>query len=114
MKHVIDANNKKVGRVASQAAHFLMGKDSKDYKRNVVAQTSVEIINASKALITDKKMQELAYTIYSGYPGGLRSESLKQVADKRGYAEIFRRAVYGMLPTNTLRSRMIKNLTITE
>jgi len=110
----IDATNQKLGRVASKAAKILSGKESPAYERNAVKGDSVTIINASKADISIKKLQEKIYERYSGYPGGLVYQTLADLVSKRGYAEAFRLAIYGMLPRNRLRSIVMKKLTITE
>lgn len=110
----IDATNKKLGRVASTAAKILMGKQKTVYAQNVVHGDAVTIINASKADINEKKLNEKRYERYSGYPGGLKTPSMSNVIKHRGYAEVFRLAVYGMLPNNRLRAIMMKKLTITE
>ncbi len=114
MKYTLDAENKKIGRIATQAAVFLMGKNLPDFKRNSIPQVVVEIKNTSKASISEKKMLEKKYSYYSGYPGGLRQPTAEQIVAKKGYSELFREAVSGMLPKNKLRSKMMKNLIITE
>lgn len=114
MKHVIDAKNKKLGRVASEAAKLLMGKDTAEFAKNIAPEVKVEIINAAKADISEKKKTEKFYRTHSGYPGGQKEEKLGNLIERRGVAEAFRRAIYGMLPTNKLRSRMMTKLTITE
>lgn len=113
-KHIIDATSKKLGRVASQAASLIMGKHLATFKRNEIPDVVVTIENASKADITVKKLTEKEYQRYSGYPGGLKILSAAQTVAKKGYAELFRKAVFGMLPTNRLRAKMIKRLTVTE
>src|SRR3989344_933756 len=110
MKHTIDAKHKKIGRIASAAAHILMGKHQPDYKRNTVADVTVEIVNADQLDISEQKKIDKTYARYSLYPGGFRQATLKRVLEKKGYREVLRRAVYGMLPTNKLRARIIKNL----
>lgn len=114
MKYVLDAENKKVGRIATQAAVFLMGKNLTAFARNTIPQVVVEIKNASKASIADTKKSQKTYSRYSGYPGGLRQPTMEQVIAKKGHSEIFKEAVWGMLPKNKLRAKMIKNLVITE
>jgi large subunit ribosomal protein L13 len=111
-KHTIDAEGKKIGRVATQAAVLLMGKNLKDFKRNSIPEVSVEIINSSKAKIDDKKMKQKTYSRYSGYPGGLKKPTMVQVVEKKGHTELFKEAVSGMLPKNKLRSKMMNNLII--
>ena len=113
-KKIIDAEGKRIGRVASEAAKILMGKQSASYAQNKVFEVSVEIINTSKADISEKKKDEKTYSRYSGYPGGLKAPTMRKIISKKGTSEIFRMAVKGMLPKNKLAPRMIKNLTITE
>ncbi|MFA5933689.1 MAG: 50S ribosomal protein L13 [Candidatus Paceibacterota bacterium] len=114
MTHTIDAKGKAIGRVASEAAIILMGKNETDFAKNVVSKNKVIIINASKAKISAKKLTEVEYERYSGYPGGLTKQKMGDVIYKKGYGELFKMAVNGMLPKNKLQSLMMKNLTITE
>lgn len=114
MNYTIDATNKKLGRVASEAAKVLTGKTSPSYKPNAVTCPSVSIINASKADISTKKKNEKKYTRYSGHPGGLKIATMEDVINKKGYAEIFKVAVKGMLPKTKLQKEMMKKLTIKE
>lgn len=112
MKFTIDAKGKKLGRVASEAAKILMGKNSPAYTRNSAPQTSVEVVNVSGLVISEKKLLQKKYTAYSGYPGGLYHSSLREVVEKKGEKEALRLAIYGMLPTNKLRARMMTKLVI--
>lgn len=112
--YTIDAEGKALGRVASQAAKILLGKQSTDYARNKIATVKVEIINASKAKFTEKKLRDTLHERYSGYPGGLKFLSAAMVAEKKGFSELFKLAVYGMIPGNRLRTDRMKNLTIKE
>ena len=114
MDYLIDAQNKKLGRVASEAASLLMGKNRTDYVRNSIPKVKVKIVNASKIDVTNKKLEDKFYKVYSGYPGGLKETKMKKTVRDKGFKEAFRKAVHGMLPTNKLRSQMIKNLIITE
>jgi large subunit ribosomal protein L13 len=114
MKYTIDAKDKKLGRVATEAAALLIGKNLTTFKRNAVPDVQVEVINAASLDIAEKKREQKAYPWFSGYPGGLRFEKFKDALEKKGIGDILRRTVDGMLPKNKLRSRMIKNLTITE
>ncbi len=113
-EHTLDATNKSFGRVASEAAVLLMGKDDPSFRKNTVADVKVNIINASKIKIDPKKLKDKVYQRYSGYPGGRRLRTMQEVIDKKGYQEIFEKAVYGMLPSNRLRSILMKKLTITD
>ncbi len=110
----IDATEKSIGRVAAEAAQFLMGKTDPSYERNKVSAVKVVIDNAGKTKVSDKKGIEKEYERYSGYPGGFRTLSLAETIEKKGFTEVYRLAVYGMLPRNKLRPIMMKNLTINE
>jgi len=114
MNYEIDAKDKKIGRLASEVATILMGKNRPDFVRNTVADVKVKVINTSKLFTTNKKMNDKVYKNYSGYPGGLRERTMKKVVSDKGMREVFRIAVKGMLPINKLRVKMMKNLTITE
>ncbi len=114
MKYTLDAENKKIGRIATQAAVYLMGKNISSFARNSVPEVKVEIKNAAKASVADTKKLQKTYSRYSGYPGGLKQPTMQQVIDKKGYKELFKEAVSGMLPKNKLRQKMMNNLTITE
>ena len=114
MEYIIDADGKKIGRVASDAAALLIGKNTSNFARNRVPSVKVKIINASKIAASEKKRGQMSYTKYSGYPGGLRTETLEHVIARRGYGEVIRRAVLGMLPKNKLRARFIRNLILSE
>lgn len=113
-KHTIDARDKKIGRVATEAAHHLLGKGDTDYKPNVVADVNVEIVNAKLLDISPKKIDQKMYKRFSGYPGGLKEEKLSKVIKNKGYEEVLRKAVYGMLPSNKLRALMMKRLIVSE
>ena len=114
MKYTLDAQGKKIGRVASEAAKILMGKNSPDYAPNKEPEALVEIINASKADVSQSKLKENLQSRFSGYPGGITTETIGQVLASKGHTELFKRAVYGMLPSNKLRSKMMQNLTISK
>lgn len=112
-EYVIDATGKRLGRVATEAANVLMGKDSPDYAPNVIADVTVKIANASKLDIPEHRKEE-EYQSYSGYPGGLRSETLDHLGKRLGYAEVLRRTINGMLAKNKLRNPTLSNLEISE
>ncbi|MFT5352199.1 MAG: large subunit ribosomal protein L13 [Candidatus Paceibacteria bacterium] len=109
----IDAENKILGRIASEAATTLLGKDSVDYAPNKIGG-KVHITNASKLSIAPKKENQMRYKRYTGYPGGLKYEKLTELIAKKGYSEVIKRAVKKMLPSNKLRDGMLKNLKVTE
>lgn len=113
-KYTIDANGKVLGRVASSAAKMLMGKTEKDYVANKVASVHVTIINVSKTKTTEKKKLQTLHKHYTGYPGGLRTETNIQIITKKGWTELYKLAIFGMLPNNKLRPLLMKQLTIKE
>ncbi len=114
MNHTIDAQGKKLGRVASEAAALLNGKMSVSFSRNVVSDVKVSIINTSKADFDIKKLKQKEYITFTGFRGGLYTESLEHLIARKGAKEVFERAVYRMLPSNSLRKQKMKNLTITD
>ncbi len=112
-EYTIDAEGKRLGRIATEAATVLLGKDTTNFAKNVVTSVSVIITNVSKMDIKEKRKQEIFQT-YSGYPGGQKNETLAHLAERRGYTEVMRRVISGMLPKNKLHKPRMKNLTITE
>ena len=107
----IDAKGKTLGRVASAAAKALMGKMSPDYAPNIVPKVIVTIENAQLTKMTEKRMKETLHERYSGYPGGLKMATNAKIIEGKGVKELYRLAVYNMLPANKLRTGMMKNLT---
>lgn len=114
MNYTLDATNKSLGRLASEAASLLMGKNSATFVRNQVSGNTVTINNAAKIKVTEKKLGQKTYARYSGYPGGLTVSKMSHVASQKGYREIVTVAVKGMLPDNKLKKAFMKNLTVTE
>lgn len=114
MKYTIDARNKKIGRIATEAASILLGKNTPSFAKNVVADAQVEIINAKEVDVTAKKKTGAVYVTYTGFRGGLNNETLGELISRRGMEEVFKRAVYNMLPANKLRNERMKNLIIKE
>lgn len=112
--HTIDAKDARLGKVASSAAAHLMGKDSVTFARNVAPRVKVKIVNAGQVAIDARKMSRKTYTSYSGYPAGLKKRTMRDVVAKKGHAELFRKAVKGMLPKNKLQAVMMRNLQIEE
>ncbi|MDR1087830.1 MAG: 50S ribosomal protein L13 [Coriobacteriales bacterium] len=98
---LIDAENKVLGRVATQAAHILRGKHKPQYTPHVDTGDFVIIINADKIRLTGNKAAQKTYYRHSGYPGGLKSESFER-AMQRHPERVIEHAVKGMLPKNTL------------
>lgn len=114
MKHTIDATDKKPGRLATELAVMLMGKNRTDFSKNTIAPVKIEVINASKMSFNSKKLIDKRYATHSGYPGGLKLQSMEKMIASKGGKEVLRMAVLGMLPKNKLRQKMMINLTIKE
>lgn len=114
MNYTIDATNKSLGRLASEVAALLNAKSSVNFVKNRVLDMTVKVTNASKVKVTGNKMNVSVHKSYSGFPGGLKEMPLKYVAEKKGFSEVIRHAVYGMLPKNRLQDVRIKNLIIEE
>src|SRR3989344_4655467 len=110
--HTINATNRTLGRVASEAAHALMGKRSVSFAKNEVAAIKVVIENASKLHLPARRAAGQIYKSYSGYPGGLYETSMKEMIVKKGIEEGVRRTVDGVIPRNKLRAPRMKNLSI--
>lgn len=111
--HTIDAAGKRLGKVATEVATILLGKNKADFAKNIKSDVVVEISNVSKLDIPDKKRHEI-YQSFSGYPGGRRTETLDHLANRLGYSEVVRRTVAGMLPNNKHKKPLLKQLVITE
>lgn len=112
--YTIDAAGEHLGRVASEAASALLGKKSVNYIKNEVLPVEVEIVNATKLELPEKRIAGKEYTRYTGYPGGLRFTSMAQLIEKKGVSELLRKTVDGMIPRNKLRKERMKRLTITD
>lgn len=107
--HLVDAKGKILGRLASQVAQLLMGKSKPNFAPYLDMGDYVVVINAKEIMVTGKKEKEKLYHRYSGYPGGLKTETLGELR-KRRPEEIIRRAVKGMLPRGKLGRKMITKL----
>lgn len=114
MNYTIDATEKSLGRLASEVAALLIGKDKTDFARNILPGNTVTVTNAAKMKVSEKKLLEKIYHRYSGYPGGLKELSMAHIVEKKGYKEALTIAIKGMLPHNRLTNGMLKSLTITE
>lgn len=107
--HLLDAKGQVLGRLASQTAQLLMGKGKPNYAPYLDMGDYVVVINAKKVRVTGKKEKQKIYQRYSGYPSGLKEETLEQLR-KRKPEEIVRHAVKGMLPRGKLGRKMITKL----
>jgi len=107
--YVIDAQGISLGRLATKAAHILRGKHKTTFTPHVDCGDYVIIINASKVNLTGNKEANKMYYNHSGYPGGLRERTAKEMKEKYP-EEMVERAVKGMLPKGRLGSAMYKKL----
>jgi large subunit ribosomal protein L13 len=109
--YIIDAAGRSIGRVASEAVSLLQGKNRPDYEPQDDAPFSVEVRNAAKVKVTGSKLDQKEFIRYSGYPGGLKRQQLKDVMSKNP-AKAIEHAVRGMLPKNRLRQPRMNRLTV--
>lgn len=111
--YTIDAAGKRLGKVATEAASVLIGKNEATFAKHIMSDVVVTIENASKLDIPEKKKGEI-YQSYSGYPGGRKEETLDHLATRLGIAEVIKRTVNGMLPKNKHQKPLMKQLIINE
>jgi len=107
----IDATGQAVGRIATQVAMMLRGKNKPSFEPHIDGGDFVTVKNVSKVKFTGNKLVQKDYYHHTMYPGGIRRTPMKKVFDKDP-TEVLRRAVYGMLPKNKLRNEMMKRLTL--
>jgi len=109
--YVVDASGKVLGRLATQIAKYLMGKEDPAYFPGVDRGNFVIVINASKVVLTGNKLDKKLYYRYSGYPGGIRAKTARELMSN--YPErVIKYAVKRMLPKNNLGSKMFKRLKV--
>lgn len=109
--HKIDASGKIAGRLASQIATLLQGKNKVDYKPNVDSGDIVEVSNVAAMKFSGKKLDTKVYYRNTGYPGGIRTKKVKDMMAEEPQ-EVLRKMVYLMLPDNKLRANRIKRLKV--
>lgn len=109
----VDANGKVLGRLATEIAAKLVGKDKATYTPGVLPMSKVVVTNAAKVAVTGNKESDKVYYRHSNYPGGLRQETLGEMRAKHP-ERIIQNAVKGMLPNNKLRDRFMANLYVYE
>lgn len=107
----INAKGKVLGRLASEIALKLQGKDLPSYRPNQVPEREVLVENASQIRLTGKKARDKIYYRHSGYPGGLKSISFQRLF-KQSPEKVLKLAVKRMLPDNKLRKQMLKQLKV--
>ena len=109
--YVVDAENRTLGRLATQIADVLRGKRKPTYTPHVDVGDFVIVINAEKIAVTGDKREKKLYWRHSGYPGGIRSRTLGDMLEKRP-EEVIRKAVKGMLPRNRLARAQLRKLKV--
>ncbi len=109
--YLVDAEDKVLGRLASEIAHRLRGKHKPVYTAHTDTGDFVIVVNAGKISLTGKKLTDKIYYRYSGYPGGLSTMTAGRMLKEKP-EELLRTAVKGMLPKNTLGRAMLKKLKI--
>ncbi|MCL5433316.1 MAG: 50S ribosomal protein L13 [Patescibacteria group bacterium] len=107
--HLIDAKDKVLGRISTEIAELLMGKGKSYFVRNLDCGDYVVVANAKYVKVTGKKETQKTYFNYSGYPGGLKVQTLGNLRQNKPEA-IITHAVKGMLPQNRLRDKMLQRL----
>lgn len=107
--HVLDAKQKVLGRLATEAASLLLGKHRSDWAPNKIAPVFVVVINTDSVQLTGDKANQKKYHRYSGYSGGLKTRTFKEQMQKDSRF-IVREAVFGMLPKNLLRDDRLNHL----
>ena len=108
---LVDAENKILGRLASKIASILKGKTKPIFTPYLDTGDFVVVINAQKIKLTGRKLTDKVYYHYSGYPGGMKSITPRDLLQKKP-EEVIRKAVWGMLPKNSLGRQMLTKLKV--
>lgn len=111
--HLIDAKGQVLGRLASNIAMLLMGKQKSTYSTHMDSGDNVVVVNAEKIITTGKKAEQKVYRSHSGYPGGFKEVSFEKMS-KEHPNRIIEFAVSGMLPDNRLKSDRMTRLHVTK
>jgi len=109
--YVVDADGQTLGRLATRIADTLRGKGKAQYTPHVDTGDFVVVVNAEKVMVTGNKLDQKRYYRHSGYPGGLRSRTLREQLERRP-TEVIRKAVKGMLPKNRLARQQLNKLKV--
>jgi large subunit ribosomal protein L13 len=109
--HVIDAEGQTLGRLATEIARLLRGKNKPQYTPHVDTGDFVVVVNAEKVVVTGKKAEQKVYYRHTGYPGGLRETSYETMLERKP-TEILRKAVRGMMPRTRLGRQQFRKLKI--
>ncbi len=109
--YVIDADGQTLGRLATQVAMILRGKHKPTFTPHVDCGDNVIVINAGKVVLTGKKLEQKKYYRYSGYVGGLKETTARDMLGKKPETMVYE-AVKGMMPKNTLGREMLTKLRV--
>ena len=109
--HVLDADSRPLGRLATEAASLLLGKHKPSYEPHLAMGDFVVVVNASRVAVTGRKSRQKIYYRHSGYPGGLRERTLEQQLS-RDPCTVVERAVRGMLPHNSRGRELFRRLKV--
>lgn len=109
--YVVDAEDKTLGRLASELAVLLRGKHKPQYTPHVDTGDFVVVVNAEKVVVTGRKADKKVYYRHTGHPGGLRGDSYEEMM-RRKPTEVVRKAVAGMLPKTRLARQQLKKLKV--
>ncbi len=109
--HKLDAKDKILGRLGTEVADLLRGKNKALFERHQDCGDFVTVINAAAIRVTGNKLEDKLYSNHSGYPGGLKQIQLKTVLATRP-EKVIEQAVYGMLPKNRLRAGWMRRLKV--
>ena len=109
--YVVDAEGQTLGRLASELARILRGKNKPQYTPHIDVGDFVVVVNADRINVSGRKAEQKVYRRHTGYPGGLRETSYEQMLDRKP-TEILRKAVYGMMPKTRLARQQFKKLKI--
>ncbi len=110
---IVNAEGKILGKVATEIADMLTGKNKPTFTPNINVGDKVVVINAEKVEFSGNKLQDKKYYWHTGYPGGIKSETLGKLFARKP-TEVLKKAVSGMLPKNKLRKVRMSNLKIYE
>ena len=106
---LVDAEGQNLGRIASEVAKLLRGKHKPNFTPHADCGDYVVVINADKVALTGKKWDQKIYTRHTGYPGGQRTRTAREVMARKPFA-LVEEAIRGMLPKNTLGRELFRNL----
>ncbi|NMB12196.1 MAG: 50S ribosomal protein L13 [Firmicutes bacterium] len=109
--YVVDAEGKVLGRLAAEIATIIRGKHKPQFTPHMDTGDFVIVINAEKVKLTGKKREQKTYYWHTGYPGGLRSQTVDVLLEKKP-EEVIRKAVWGMMPKNSLSRNQMKKLKV--